>query len=153
MLRQDLKIDMEQCISALEEAGLRELFEKRGYTLDTYFGKDMGEDGIELSGGQKQKFLLARALYKDAPVLILDEPTAALDPIAESEIYTNFDKIVGNKTAVYISHRLSSCKFCDRIAVFKDRQLVQYGNHDTLLKDHDGEYAVMWNKQAKYYTV
>ena len=144
---------MEQCISALEEAGLKELFEKKGYTLDTYFGKDMGEDGIELSGGQKQKFLLARALYKDAPVLILDEPTAALDPIAESEIYTNFDKIVGNKTAVYISHRLSSCKFCDRIAVFKDGQLVQYGNHDTLLKDHDEEYAVMWNKQAKYYTV
>ena len=88
-----------------------------------------------------------------SPYLTLaDEPTAALDPIAESGIYTNFDKIVGNKTAVYISHRLSSCKFCDRIAVFKDGQLVQYGNHDTLLKDHDGEYAVMWNKQAKYYT-
>ena len=127
--------DKEQCISALEEAGLRELFEKRGYTLDTYFGKDMGEDGIELSGGQKQKFLLARALYKDAPVLILDEPTAALDPIAESEIYDEYAKLSKDKTAIFISHRLASTRFSDRILLIGNQGILEEGTHEELLKN------------------
>ena len=142
--------DKEQCISALEEAGLRELFEKRGYTLDTYFGKDMGEDGIELSGGQKQKFLLARALYKDAPVLILDEPTAALDPIAESEIYDEYAKLSKDKTAIFISHRLASTRFSDRILIIGNQGILEEGTHEELLQKN-GVYAEMFEVQKSYY--
>lgn len=142
--------DKEQCISALEEAGLRELFEKRGYTLDTYFGKDMGEDGIELSGGQKQKFLLARALYKDAPVLILDEPTAALDPIAESEIYDEYAKLSKDKTAIFISHRLASTRFSDRILLIGNQGILEEGIHEELLQKN-GVYAEMFEVQKSYY--
>ena len=145
-------MDVDKVRKCLDDSGFWDRLQTLSQGIDTYLYKDYEEEGIDISGGEAQKIAIARALYKDAPFVLLDEPTAALDPIAESGIYTNFDKIVGNKTAVYISHRLSSCKFCDRIAVFKDGQLVQYGNHDTLLKDHDGEYAVMWNKQAKYYT-
>ncbi len=142
--------DKEQCISALEEAGLRELFEKRGYTLDTYFGKDMGEDGIELSGGQKQRFLLARALYKDAPVLILDEPTAALDPIAESEIYDEYAKLSKDKTAIFISHRLASTRFSDRILLIGNQGILEEGTHEELLQKN-GVYAEMFEVQKSYY--
>lgn len=142
--------DKEQCISALEEAGLRELFEKRGYILDTYFGKDMGEDGIELSGGQKQKFLLARALYKDAPVLILDEPTAALDPIAESEIYDEYAKLSKDKTAIFISHRLASTRFSDRILLIGNQGILEEGTHEELLQKN-GVYAEMFEVQKSYY--
>jgi ATP-binding cassette subfamily B protein len=97
------------------------------------------------------KIALARALYKDAPFIILDEPTAALDPISEFEIYSKFNQIVGDKTAVYISHRLSSCRFCDDIAVFHEGELIQRGNHDSLLSDKDGKYYELWNTQAQYY--
>lgn len=142
--------DKEQCISALEEAGLKELFEKRGYTLDTYFGKDMGEDGIELSGGQKQRFLLARALYKDAPVLILDEPTAALDPIAESEIYDEYAKFSKDKTAIFISHRLASTRFSDRILLIGNQGILEEGTHEELLQKN-GVYAEMFEVQKSYY--
>ena len=140
----------EQCFSALEEAGLKELFQKRGYTLDTYFGKDMGEDGIELSGGQKQKFLLARALYKDAPVLILDEPTAALDPIAESEIYDEYAKLSKDKTAIFISHRLASTRFSDRILLIGNQGILEEGTHEELIKKN-GVYAEMFEVQKSYY--
>ena len=105
-----------------------------------------------MSGGEAQKIALARALYKDTPFIVLDEPTAALDPIAEAEIYTKFNDIVDDKTAIYISHRLSSCKFCDEIAVFKDGAVVQKGSHSTLLADEGGEYYELWNAQAQYYT-
>ena len=142
--------DKEQCIFALEEAGLKELFEKRGYTLDTYFGKDMGEDGIELSGGQKQRFLLARALYKDAPVLILDEPTAALDPIAESEIYDEYAKFSKDKTAIFISHRLASTRFSDRILLIGNQGILEEGTHEELIKKN-GVYAEMFEVQKSYY--
>lgn len=142
--------DKEQCIFALEEAGLKELFEKRGYTLDTYFGKDMGEDGIELSGGQKQRFLLARALYKDAPVLILDEPTAALDPIAESEIYDEYAKFSKDKTAIFISHRLASTRFSDRILIIGNQGILEEGTHEELLQKN-GVYAEMFEVQKSYY--
>ena len=106
----------------------------------------------ELSGGEAQKIAIARALYKDAPFIILDEPTAALDPIAEAEIYSKFDEIAGDKTAIYISHRLSSCKFCDEIAVFHEGAVIQQGSHAELLADRGGKYYALWNAQAQYYT-
>ena len=98
-----------------------------------------------------QKIALARALYKDAPFVILDEPTAALDPIAEAVVYENFNVLVKNKTAVFISHRLSSCRFCDNIAVFDHGELVQNGSHDTLIADEKGKYHELWHAQAQYY--
>lgn len=90
-------------------------------------------------------------MYKDAPFIILDEPTAVLDPIAEAEIYSKFDEIVGDKTAVYISHRLSSCKFCDEIVVFENGNIVEQGSHEDLLKNKDGKYFKLWHVQAQYY--
>ena len=113
--------------------------------------QDMDKEGVTLSGGELQKMMLARALYKDAPVVILDEPTAALDPIAESEIYSRFDEIVGNRTAIYISHRLSSCRFCGRIAVFHEGRVVQTGSHEELLREEGGKYRELWDAQAQYY--
>ena len=123
--------------------------EKRG--LDTWLRKDFDENGVEISGGEAQKAALARALYKNAPLIILDEPTAALDPIAEAEIYEKFSEIVGGRTSVFISHRLSSCRFCDRILVFADHTLSQYGSHEELLAERNGYYAALWNAQAQYY--
>ena len=120
--------------------------------LHTPLYKDFDEDGVEISGGEAQKIALARALYKEAPFIVLDEPTAALDPISEYEIYTRFNEIVGDKTAVFISHRLSSCRFCDDIAVFNKGELVQRGSHDVLLADEKGKYYELWHAQAQYYT-
>lgn len=120
--------------------------------MDTYLYKDYEDSGIEISGGEAQKIAIARAIYKDAPFILLDEPTAALDPLAEYEIYTNFDKIIGTKTAIYISHRLSSCKFCEKIAVFHEGRLVQLGNHEELVADRDGKYYELWHAQAQYYS-
>ena len=119
--------------------------------LDTYLYKDLSEKGLEISGGEAQKIAIARALYKDAPFIILDEPTAALDPISESQIYHQFDKIIGNKTAIYISHRLSSCQFCDEIIVFDKGKIIQQGTHQELLLDKGGKYYEMWHAQAQYY--
>lgn len=119
--------------------------------LDLAIGRDYDSEGIDFSGGEKQKIALARALYKDAPFVILDEPTAALDPIAEAEVYENFNRIVENKTAVFISHRLSSCRFCDTIAVFDHGQLVQTGNHDELVEVESSKYSQLWHAQAQYY--
>lgn len=117
---------------------------------NTYLYKDIDENGIEISGGEAQKLALARALYKDSPVVILDEPTAALDPVAENEIYNRFNSFVDNKTAIYISHRLSSCVFCSRIAVFDKSNLVEIGTHQELV-NANGKYSELWNAQAKYY--
>ena len=106
--------------------------------------------GVDLSGGQEQKVAIARALYKDAPFVILDEPTAALDPISEADIYQRFDEMVEDKTSVYISHRMSSCRFCDEIMVFDDGKIKERGTHEELLQ-LDGLYNEMWNAQAQYY--
>lgn len=119
---------------------------------DTCLYKDFEESGVDISGGEAQKIAIARALYKDAPFIILDEPTAALDPIAEAEIYSKFNEIADDRTAIYISHRLSSCKFCDEIAVFHEGKLIQQGTHEKLLQDASGKYAELWNAQAQYYT-
>ena len=103
--------------------------------LHTNLFKDFYPDGVEISGGEAQKIAIARALYRDAPILALDEPTAALDPLSEYEIYKKLNNISENKTAIFISHRMSSCKFCDRISVFDQGRLVQVGTHDELLFD------------------
>ena len=119
--------------------------------LDTYLYKEMKETGVNVSGGEAQKIAIARALYKDAPFIILDEPTAALDPVTEMEIYSKFNDIAGDKTAVYISHRLSSCKFCDEIAVFHEGAIVQKGTHEELVSNENGKYYELWHAQAQYY--
>jgi len=119
--------------------------------LDTMLYQSYDEDGVQVSGGEAQKIALARALYKNAPFVILDEPTAALDPVAEYEVYSSFEQIIGGKTAVFISHRLSSCRFCHDIAVFDSGKLVQRGGHDMLLSDEDGLYSKLWYAQARHY--
>ena len=121
--------------------------------IETCIYKDFDDKGVEISGGEAQKIAIARALYKEASFLILDEPTAALDPIAEYEIYTKFNEIVGDKTAIYISHRLASCRFCNEIAVFSEGKLVQKGSHDDLVADIKGKYYELWQAQAQYYAV
>jgi ATP-binding cassette subfamily B protein/ATP-binding cassette subfamily C protein len=119
--------------------------------IHTNVFKNFEGDGFEPSGGEGQKIALARALYKNSPIVILDEPTAALDPKAEFEIYQNFNVLVAGKTAIYISHRLSSTRFCDKIAVFVDGEIVEYGNHKELLQ-MGKTYAKLFNMQAGYYT-
>ena len=147
-----MEYDRDRVRKALIDAGFGERLESMPQGLDTMLYKDLAEDGVDASGGEAQKIAIARALYKDAPFIILDEPTAALDPIAEAEIYSKFNDIAGDKTAVYISHRLSSCKFCDEIAVFHEGGVIQQGTHDSLLSDEGGKYHELWNAQAQYYT-
>lgn len=142
----------ERVEDVLKLTGLSEDVQKLPEGIDTMIFKSYDEHGTELSGGQQQKTAIARALYRDAPIVILDEPTAALDPIAEYEIYCQFETLVGGKTAIYISHRLSSCRFCDKIAVFADDTIREYGTHDELVVMEDGIYAEMFHEQAKYYT-
>lgn len=132
------------------QSGLEEKLNSLEKGLDTQLLKVIYDDGIDLSGGQKQKLALARALYKNAEVVVLDEPTAALDAIAESKLYSDFDKLIGGKTSIYISHRLSSTQFCNNVAMFKDGKLIEYGTHKSLLKQN-GEYANMFHVQAQYY--
>ena len=146
------EVDQERAKGCLEDAGFAERLASLPKGLDTSLYKDLDKEGVTVSGGEAQKIAIARALYKDAPFIILDEPTAALDPIAEAEIYSKFSHIAGDKTAVYISHRLSSCKFCDEIAVFDGGAIVQQGTHQALLAQEGGKYAALWQAQAQYYT-
>ncbi len=146
-----VEVDKDRAISCLKKAGFGDRLQRLSKGLDTCLYKDFEEDGVEISGGEAQKIALARALYKNAPFIILDEPTAALDPVAEYEVYSKFNEIVGDKTAVYISHRLSSCRFCDDIVVFDNGQIIQRGNHDQLLADRNGKYHDLWYAQAQYY--
>jgi len=144
--------DGEKAERCLREVGFGERYDNMPRGLETPIYKNFDDEGVNVSGGEAQKIALARALYKDAPFIILDEPTAALDPIAEAEIYAKFDEMVGDKTAIYISHRLSSCRFCDKIAVFDKGEIVQVGNHEELLADENGKYYELWTAQAQYYT-
>ena len=144
--------DRDRVEKALIDAGFGDRLASLEKGLDTYIYKNLTEDGVDVSGGEAQKIAIARALYKNAPFIILDEPTAALDPIAEAEIYSKFNDIAGDKTAIYISHRLSSCKFCDEIAVFHDGGVIQRGSHAELVTDTNGKYHELWNAQAQYYT-
>lgn len=142
-------VDSARVKKVIDQVGLTELVNTLPDKEHTLLYHENG-DGVALSGGEAQKLAIARALYKDAPFVILDEPTAALDPIAEAEIYENFDTLVGDKTAIYISHRMSSCKFCDRIVVINNGRIEEEGSHDTLM-EKNGLYAKMYNTQANYY--
>lgn len=143
--------DAEKVWHSLEAAGIDGKVHKLPLNISQYIYKYVEPDGIDISGGEEQKLAIARALYKDAPIMIFDEPTAALDPVAEYEIYTKFNQIIGDKAAVFVSHRLSSCRFCNNIAVFNNGKIVQFGNHEELLKDTKGKYSELWNAQAQYY--
>ena len=135
----------------IELVGLKDKVDELEKGTQTTIFKYFDEKGIEPSGGEQQKIAIARALYKDSPVVILDEPTSALDPLAEYEVYKQFHTLVGGKTAFYISHRLSSCKFCDSIAVFSEGKIAEYGSHEELIRIPSGIYAKMFEAQAKYY--
>ncbi len=143
--------DAQRVELVLERVGLGELLQKMPAGLNTPLYTDFDKNGVDISGGEAQKVAIARALYHDTPFVILDEPTAALDPLAEYEIYSHFDDLVGTKTAVYISHRLSSCQFCNDILVIDGGKAVQRGNHEELVKDQEGLYYTLWNTQAQYY--
>ena len=143
--------EAERIEKIIEMVNLTQMMEKLEKGKKTTLFKYFEENGIEPSGGEQQKIAIARALYKSSPVVILDEPTAALDPIAEYEIYKQFHTLVGDKTAFYISHRLSSCRFCDRIAVFSEGTIKEYGTHDELAGIKNGIYAKMFEAQAQYY--
>ena len=144
--------DAERTKACLREAGFGERLSHMPEELDTRLYQDFDKDGIEISGGEAQKIAIARALYKNAPFIVLDEPTAALDPVSEYEVYRRFGEISGGKTAIYISHRLASCRFCDEILVFHEGQIIQHGAHEALLAQETGKYAELWNAQAQYYT-
>ena len=139
---------LEEC---LVHSGLENVAGELKGDYEVAVGKNFDENGRDFSGGAKQKIAIARALYKDAPVVILDEPTAALDPITEYEIYKKFDTLTAKKTSVFISHRLSSCRFCSKIAVFDKGKIVQLGSHDELVKQKNGKYFELWDAQAKHY--
>ena len=144
--------DPARAADCLNKAAFGDRLNTLPHGLDTALYKEFDPEGVEISGGEAQKIAIARTLYKDAPFLILDEPTAALDPIAETQVYAKFNEIAADKTAIYISHRLSSCRFCDEIAVFDHGQVIQQGTHDALLADEGGKYCALWMAQAQYYT-
>lgn len=142
--------DEDRVTAALKKAGLYDKICTLENGADTMLDKELNKGGIDLSGGELQKLFLARALYKDAPIIILDEPTAALDPIAENDLYTKFNDLTKNKTAFYISHRLSSTRFCDRILYLKDGQIAESGTHEELMA-RKGDYFRMYEMQSYYY--
>ena len=142
--------DRERAAKCLEDAGFGERLTKMEKGLDTPLYQYDDEDGVEISGGEAQKIAIARSLYKDAPFVIMDEPTSALDPVAEFEIYQRFDQMVEGKTSIYISHRMSSCRFCDNIIVFDEGKIIEQGSHDKLMSNK-GLYSELWNAQAQYY--
>lgn len=143
--------DQDKVVNCLKKVGFEEKLLSMNQGTETYMYRDFDENGVEISGGEAQKIALARALYKNAPVAVLDEPTAALDPMAEEEIYRLFNQNVKDKSVIFISHRLSSCRFCDQIAVFDAGRLVQCGRHEQLLREEKGKYYHLWNAQAQYY--
>lgn len=146
-----MEYDSGRVIKCLEDAGFGDRLSRMPAGIETHLYKNFEQDGVEISGGEAQKIALARGIYRNAPFIILDEPTAALDPVAEAEVYARFQEIVGNRTAVYISHRLSSCKFCDEILVFHEGRIVQRGTHKELVSAENGKYRELWNAQAQYY--
>ncbi|MCD8118850.1 MAG: ABC transporter ATP-binding protein/permease [Lachnospiraceae bacterium] len=143
--------DATRVLKCLEQAGLGPRMREMEHGIEELIYQQNDQSGVEISGGEAQKIAIARALYKDAPVVILDEPTAALDPVSEQEIYRRFDEMVEEKTAIYISHRMSSCRFCQQILVFDGGKIVQIGGHETLVREEEGLYAQLWNAQAQYY--
>lgn len=143
-------IDTERIWRCLEQAGMQEFVQSLPNGLDTHIGREVYLDGVMFSGGQTQRLMLARALYKNGPVLLLDEPTAALDPLAENDIYQRYHEMTAGKTAVFISHRLASTRFCDRILFLADGAIAEEGTHESLLAK-GGEYAKLFEIQSRYY--
>lgn len=142
--------DRDKVLEAIRRSGLTDKLESLPKGLDTHVGKDFDEEGVEFSGGEGQKLVTARAYYKDAPIVVLDEPTSALDPISENAVYQRFHEIMEDKTAIFISHRLASTRFCHRIAVFAGGRIVECGTHEQLM-GQEGLYREMFQKQAEYY--
>lgn len=138
---------VEECA---EKAGLREKIDSLPQKYETHLYREIYEDATMLSGGETQRLMLARALYKDAPVILLDEPTAALDPVAESDVYSRYNEMTDERSAVYISHRLASTRFCDRILFIEDGGIAEEGTHESLLR-HGGRYAELFEIQSRYY--
>ena len=146
----DTEYDPERVTDCVIRSGLGDRLKTMENGIETCLYKDFDENGVEISGGEAQKLCLARAIYKGSPFIVLDEPTAALDPISEYDIYTKFNGIVGTRTAIYISHRLSSCRFCDEITVMDNGRIAERGSHDELL-GNGGVYKELWTAQAEYY--
>lgn len=146
----DTEYDPERVTDCVIRAGLGDRLKTMENGIETCLYKDFDENGVEISGGEAQKLCLARAIYKGSPFIVLDEPTAALDPISEYDIYTKFNSIVGTRTAIYISHRLSSCRFCDDITVLDNGHIIERGSHEKLIAK-GGIYTAMWAAQAEYY--
>jgi ATP-binding cassette subfamily B protein len=144
------KIHQEKLRESLDQSGFIERYEKLSQKGDSLLIREIHEDAVDFSGGEKQRLLLTRALYKEAPLLILDEPTAALDPIAENEIYMKYSESTKGKTSIFISHRLSSTRFCDRIILLENGSVVETGTHQELM-DQGGKYADLYEMQSRYY--
>ena len=143
-------IDTQRLWDCIEKAGLTETIQELPQGLNTHVGREVYLDGVLFSGGQTQRLMLARALYKDGPVLMLDEPTAALDPIAENDIYRKYNDMTAGKTSIFISHRLASTRFCDRIIFVSDGHITEEGTHQELLA-LGGAYARLFEIQSRYY--
>ena len=143
-------IDTKKLWDCIEKAGLTETIQKLPKGLDTHVGRQVYLDGVLFSGGQTQRLMLARALYKDGAILLLDEPTAALDPLAENDIYQKYKDMTAGKTSLFISHRLASTRFCDRIIFVADGHITEEGTHDQLLA-RGGAYARLFEVQSRYY--
>lgn len=142
--------DMDKVLACIDKAGLKEKIETLPQKYDTLLGRDVHEDAVELSGGELQRLMLARLLYKDSPIMVLDEPTAALDPIAENDIYQRYHELTKGKSAIFISHRLASTRFCDRILLVENGKITEEGTHDALLRNGK-RYAELFALQSKYY--
>ena len=147
----DEDIDMARVKSCAVKAGIAGKIEELPGGYDTHLNRQVYEDAVMLSGGETQSLMLARALYKDAPFIVLDEPTAALDPIAESRMYEKYNELANGKSSIYISHRLASTRFCDRIIMLGNSGIIEEGTHEELLKKN-GEYAKLYEIQSRYYT-
>lgn len=154
-----VKENVAQCVDGIDETRVWQCIDKAGLTekikslpkgIETHLGRRVFKNGVEFSGGQTQRLMLARALYKNAPILVLDEPTAALDPIAENDIYQKYNEMTHGRTSFFISHRLASTRFCDRIIFVDGGKIAEEGTHDELLKNGGG-YAYMFEVQSKYY--
>ena len=145
--------DKEKILHLIDEVGLKEKVDELKNGIESRFGKEYDEEGIEMSGGQGQKIAIARALYKPAEMVILDEPASALDPIAEAEIYAKFNSLVEDKTAIYISHRMSSSKFCDKILIIDGGTVADYDTHENLMKKTDSLYYKLFMAQAENYRI